>query len=205
MPDLRVSTVAQGSTITVFVWTHHPVSHGADEVFLDAVILVEDPTLGTQSTATPIPSPTAQVPTRKPPTRTPLPPTATETATAPPPSETPTTTLTPTPTLVPTETPTSTPTPTLTLTPTPAPPTATPFPTRTPLPTVVVAVVRDAPETENSPPPAMQGADLGGESSGSVFLFIAGGALVISLILAGVVAAVWLRGRQPGEGSQDDL
>lgn len=200
MPDLRVSTFAQGSTITVFVWTHHPVSHGADEVFLDAVILVEDPTLGTQSTATPSPSPTAPPPTRRPATRTPLPPAATETPTAPPPSETPTptATVTPTPTPVPTETPTSTPTPTLT--PTPAPPTATPFPTRTPLPTVVVAVVRDAPAVDNSLAPTVAGAGSGGGSSGLVFLFIAGGALTVSVILAGVVAVVWLRGRQPTEG-----
>jgi hypothetical protein len=64
---------------------------------------------------------------------------------------------------------------------------------------VVVAVVRDVDGTDDSSPAAMQAVDVGGGSSGMVFLFIAGGALMVSLILAGVVAAVWLRSRQPTE------
>jgi hypothetical protein len=33
---------------------------------------------------------------------------------------------------------------------------------------------------------------------GSVFLIIAAGALVISVVLASVVGVLWLRGREPG-------
>ena len=195
-PDLTVSARATGPTMTVFVWAHHPRTYGNDWLFLDAVGLWPDTS---QPAATVTPRPTL-TPTRKPPTRTPSPAPATDTPTAPPPTETPTATLTPIPTDVPTETPTATPTSTPTWTPTPAPPTSTPFPTRTPLPTVaVVAVVKDATANDNSPSsPANRRADAGEGSMGSVFLIIAAGALVISVVLASVVGALWLRGREPG-------
>ena len=198
-PDLTVSTRAAGPTMTVFVWAHHPTAYGNDWLFVDAVGLWPDPS---QPAATMTPRPTHTA-TRRPPTRTPLPPTVTDTPTAPPPTETPTATLTPTPTDVPTETPTSTPTPTWTLTPTPAPPTATPFPTRTPLPTVVVAVVKAVQTTDNSPGPAIKPVSAEEGSQDSVLLFIAGGALALSMILAAVVAGVWLHSRQPRQADQD--
>jgi hypothetical protein len=61
---------------------------------------------------------------------------------------------------------------------------------------VVVAVVSDTLATDDSPAPAIGRAGAEGGSSESVFLYIAGGALVAGVILAGVVAAVWLRGRK---------
>jgi hypothetical protein len=190
MPDLFVSSVAQASTITVFVWTHHPVSHGADQVFLDAVTLVEDPTMEAQATATPSPSATVPEPTRRPPTRTPRPATPTETPTVVPPSPTPTSSSTSAPTATSTQTPTVTPAPTWTLTPTPALPTATPFPTRTPLPTIV-PIAMAVPSVEAGHSLGGGPAQDGGGVPGILFLYIALGVLLASLVSAGIVR--WLR------------
>lgn len=194
-PDLTVSTRATGPTMTVFVWVHHPNTYGNDWIFLDAVGLWPDPS---QPAATPTPAPSL-TPTRRPPTRTPRPVTPTDTPTAPPPSPVPTETSTSTPTSTTTQTPTSTPTPTWTSTPTPAPPTATSFPTRTPLPTIVpVAMV--VPTAEAIQPIGGESAGDAGKVSGMLFLYIALGALVTSLVLAGIVRWLRLGNRQPGDG-----
>lgn len=105
-PDLRVSAVAQNTTITIFVRVRVPQTHGVDEVFLDQVGLRPDPNQPTP-TDTPIPT-DAPIP----PTDTPVPPTDTPA----PPTDTP---MPPTDTPLPTETPTLTPTATPTHTPTP--------------------------------------------------------------------------------------
>ncbi len=126
---LKVSTVAQAETITVFLRVDNHVTHGQDEVFFDAVFLIVDPD---QPPATPTTNPTPA------PTNTPIPPMPTPTpriptpTTTPTPTDTSTPTITPTDTLLPTETPTATNLPTMTVTPT-VPPTFTPFPTATPL------------------------------------------------------------------------
>lgn len=192
MPTITASAYADSGTITVFIWTHHPVCHGQDEVFLDGVVLIEDASLPPRPIHTATSPPTATV-TRRPATSTPkpavptataLPPTATETAT---PTETPT----PTPTDTPTPTATHTPTATPTFTPTPGPPTATPLPTRTPLPTIVpVARVMGQAGTQ-----VEAGSQAGG---GTLILFLAGGALLVALALGGVV--VWLLRRDRGAG-----
>ena len=108
-PDLRVSAVAQNTTITVFVRVRVPQTHGKDEVFLDAVGLRPDPNQPTP-TDTPIPTDTPVPPTDTPvpPTDTPVPPTDTPV----PPTDTPTLLPTETPTLEPTATHTPTPPPT---------------------------------------------------------------------------------------------
>jgi hypothetical protein len=186
MPDLSVSAYAQTPSITIFVWTHHPVSHGSDQVFLDAVLLTENTTMAPQATATPIPSPTAPKPTRKPSTATPVPPTATATLEpSPVPTETPSPvpTETPVPTLVPTETPT------------PMPPTNTPAPTATPTltPLPVARVVRT---------PAVQagfssaGSHDQGRGPEKILLYVMGAAVLGAALLAGVGLVVWLRARQ---------
>jgi hypothetical protein len=101
-PDLSFGTWATGPTMTLFVWVHHPNTHGVDQVFLDAVGLAPDASVP-PATATPLPpSPT---PTRVPPSPTPVPPSPT--ATTPP---TPTATTTPSPTATPVP-PSPTPTP----------------------------------------------------------------------------------------------
>jgi hypothetical protein len=107
-PDLRVSAVAQNTTITVFVRARVPQTHGKDEVFLDQVGLGPDPNQPTP-TNTPVPTDTPVPPTDTPvpPTNTPVPPTDTPV----PPTDTPTPLPTETPTLEPTATPTHTPTP----------------------------------------------------------------------------------------------
>jgi hypothetical protein len=108
-PDLRVSVVAQNTTITVFVRVRVGQSHGVEQVFLDAVGLRPDPNQPTP-TDTPVPPTDTPVPptdTPVPPTNTPVPPTDTPV----PPTDTPTPLPTETPTLEPTATPTYTPTP----------------------------------------------------------------------------------------------
>ncbi len=194
MPDLHASAYAEGDTITILVWTHHPTSHGADEVFLDGVVLIEDASMPPRPTVTPtaLPAATAR------PTRRPAATQAPAAETAVPPSSTPTDTSTPTATGAPIDTPTpastATLTPTPTDTPTPAPPTNTPLPTRTPLPTVV--------------PVARMQSDLdGGPASGSppraaartqgdvVLLYVAGAALLGVALSAGAGAWLWRRGR----------
>jgi len=174
--DVHVSAYAQSPTITVFLWTHHPVSHGQDQVFLDSVILVEDP-----SVVPPAKPPTA-TPTHRPPTRTPVPATATaaptDTPTPEPPTDTP----------VPTETPTPTSTPTLT----PVPPTATPTPTSTPT-TLAVQVVRVAQLSnteEDAPLPPERKQETGSEK---LLLVVAGGAVALACLIGTAAAALWLR------------
>lgn len=203
MPNLQVSSYAQAGTITVFVWTHHGMSSGADQVFLDGVILIEDPSMAPQPTNTPtaLPTPTpkpTKPPTPRPPTATPIP----ATNTVPPPSATPVETAMPDPTEPATETPTPTATATLTPsdTPTPAPPTNTPLPTRTPLPTVV-PVARMLSDVHQGP--ASGSAPVTGASSAQgnpVLLYVAGLALLGMVVSGGVGAWMWRRRRQvPGE------
>ena len=195
-PDLTVSARATGPTMTVFVWVHHPNTYGNDWIFLDSVGLWPDPS---QPVATPTSAP-SQTPTRKPPTRTPKSATPTDTPTAVPPSPTATETSTATPTATTTHTPTFTPTPTptstSTLAPTLAPPTATPIPTRTPLPTIVpVAMVVPTAQVSQS-----IGGGSAGKVSGMLFLYIALGALLISLVLAGIVRRFRKDASQPRGG-----
>ena len=75
-PQLRVSAMARGQAVTVFVRANNPQSHGNDKVWFDAVTLMVDPT---QPTATPTQVPPSPTPTSAPPTATatPLPPTET--------------------------------------------------------------------------------------------------------------------------------
>jgi hypothetical protein len=179
-PDLTVSARATGPKMTVFVWVNHPASFGLDRIFFDAVGLWPDPNQPA-ATVTPKPSltPTSR-PTRKPtavrPTATPVPPTPTATATE-------------TPTPVPTETPTPTPTPTWTITPSPLPPTLTP--TMTPVP-----VARVVPPAQARPVASGERTVRHDTQSGTVFLYVAAGALLAGLVLAGVTLGLWLRGRQ---------
>ena len=202
MPDLRVSAFAPGGMVTVFVWTHHGMSYGQDQVFLDAVTLVENPSLAPPTpaaTATPLP------PTPRPPTATPRPATAT-----PPPTETPvevaalvdTAPITPTAEL-PTDTPTPSPTDTPLPTDTPAPtPTFTATPTRTPVPVAMVRAtdpVLDRTRDQASRPTQA------GRSLANVLPLVAavaaGGALLLGLVIVGLV----LRARsQEGAESPED-
>ena len=176
--DLHVSAYAQAQTITVFLWTHHPVSHGQDQVFLDSVILVEDP-----SVAPPAKPPTA-TPTPRPPTRTPKPATAT-----PAPTDTPTP-LPPTST----PTPTDTSTPTSTSTPTPIPPTATPTPTWMPTTLVVrVAQVPQVPEAKAVSPLLPERKQEPGLER--LLPYIAGGAVALACLAATAAVGLWLRSR----------
>ena len=117
-PQLRVSAVAQGGTITVFVRANNPQSHGNDKVWFDAVTLAVDPN---QPAVTPTPVPPSPTPTSPPPTAT---------STSLPPTETPP--------------PTDTPLPTATAT---TLPTATPVPTDTPAPTSTSTTIPEATET----------------------------------------------------------
>jgi hypothetical protein len=118
-PQLRVSAVAKGATITVFVRANNPQSHGNDKVWFDAVTLSVDPN---QPAVTPTPEPPSPTPTSPPPTATstPLPPTET-----PPPTDTPLPSATAS-----------------------APPTHTPAPTDTPAPTLTSTATPEAEATE---------------------------------------------------------
>jgi hypothetical protein len=143
-PQLRVSAVAQGQTVTVFVRAHNPQSHGNDKVWFDAVTLMVDPTQPV-ATATPVP-----------PSPTPTSPPSTATSTALPPTETPL----PTDTVVPTTTaapaPTDTPVPTAT-------PSAALTATMMPSPTAeLVANVAPAPTQRVETPTATPGGERDG-------------------------------------------
>jgi hypothetical protein len=94
-PDLSVGAWATGPSMTVFVWVHHPVSHGVDQIFLDAVGLAPDPQAPTLTPTSVPPSPTA---TALPASPTPIPATPVPAST--------------TPTLRPTQASPTTPTPT---------------------------------------------------------------------------------------------
>jgi hypothetical protein len=126
---LRVSAVAQASTITLFVRVNVPSSSGPDEAFIDAVHLEVDLS---QPTATPTPVPPSPTATSAPPTPTwtPVPSTAT-----------------PSPSLTPTALPTDTSTPTASPTPTAA---ATNTPTATQVPEVLSSSL-EAPTTGPTP------------------------------------------------------
>ncbi len=187
-PDLTISARAVGPSMTVFVWVHHPITYGNDWIFLDAVGLWPDPSQPA-ATLTPTTAPTA---TRRPPTSTPVPARATATATAVPASATPTVTVTPEATPTPTASPSPTPTPTWTTTPSPVSPTSTLPPTRTPLPTIVAAArLESGSESESSAAVGRQGTR--GDLSASLFLFLAAGAVLGGVTLAG--AAWWLHRR----------
>jgi hypothetical protein len=146
-PNIDVSAVAKGSTVTVFVWVDHNFSTGQNQIFIDAVGLypsdapvVPLPT----NTAAPAPAqPTAQVAaTQLRPTRAPATATAAPTATS-----SPTETSTP----APTETPTATPSPTLTSTPTQTfTPSVTPTSTLPPRPRATAAPAVRSAEVEVS-------------------------------------------------------
>jgi hypothetical protein len=58
--------------------------------------------------------------------------------------------------------------------------------------------------TDNSPGPATKHVGAEAESQDTVLLLIAGGALALSMILAAVVAGLWLRGRQSRQADLDD-
>ncbi|NIV32643.1 MAG: hypothetical protein GWN58_25325 [Anaerolineae bacterium] len=183
-PDLPVSARATGSTMTVFVWVHHPRAYGQDWVFLDAVGLWPDPSQPA-ATVTPVPSLT---PTRRPPTRTPSPVPLTDT---------PTPSATAAPTLAPTETASPTPTPTATLTPTSTPtetatarpPTMTPHPTRTPLPTIVPAI-KLVPSMAGKGGPGAEGRS---EDSESVLPYVIAGIVVVVVLASAGLVAWWIR------------
>ena len=197
-PDLTVSALAAGPTMTVFVWANHPVTYGNDWIFFDAVGLWPNPNQPavTLTPTQPPPTPTRPRPTR---TSTQVLPTSTNTATVGPPTAT--ATASPTPTQVPSETATATMTPTVTDTPTAALPTETPLPTRTALPTVVpvarVMAQHDAgsrlPDSRSGP-----GATPAG-GRGSLFLYVTAGSLLASGLLAGVVARLRRSRRLPDE------
>jgi hypothetical protein len=212
MPDLHAEAFSPGGTVTVFVWTHHPTSHGADQVFLDAATLVQDPN---RAPPEPTPTPTRPQPTARPATQTPSPVQPIDTATALPASATPTDMATPTatPTLAPSLTPTSTPTLTPSLTPTPAPPTLTPLPSRTPLPTIVLETIAQAAGTPvaeaevDSSDPGPSGT--GQEGNTGRWLLLVG---LVGAVLAGVAlvgGAIWMRRRisgpseAPGQKSEE--
>ncbi|MCU0507825.1 MAG: hypothetical protein MUC34_05410 [Anaerolineae bacterium] len=155
-PNIDVSAVAKGSTVTVFVWVDHNYSTGQNQIFIDAVGLypsgapIAPPP--TNTLPPPPPSPTAAqvakaAATRVPATATAVPPTATL-----PPTETPTPAPTDTP--APTATPTLTATPTQTLT-----PSVTPSSTLPPRPRATVApesrAVEVAVSSATAPPQAL--------------------------------------------------
>lgn len=178
-PDLTVSARASGPNMTVFVWVNRPGRGGLDEIFLDAVGLWPDTS---QPAATNTPQPTA-TPTRRPPTRTPIPATATavptDTPTPEPPTDAPV--------------PTDTPAPTPTSTSTPIPPTATLTPTHTPT-ALAVQVARAGqlsrveevsplfPDREQQPGPER------------FLLLVAGSAVVLACLIGAAAAVLWLRG-----------
>ena len=164
--DLRVSVVAKAPTITVFLRVKNPQPHGQDQIFLDVVSMVVDPTQPAPPppTDTPVPPPTK---TRVPATKTPVP----LTATALPPTQTPTATNTATP--VPTNTPVP---PTDTRTPIPP----TPTPTRTPKPAPTPASLLD------SPPRALT----------SGLLMVGIGSVGVAFILAALMAVIWRHNRR---------
>jgi len=112
VPEMRVSAVAQGDAITVFIRADDHQTHGKDEVWFDIACLIVDP-VQPELTSTPVP-PTATAT----PTETPLPPTPAPTTTPMPPTDTPVATPTTPISLTPTPTFTSTPTPTLSPSPT---------------------------------------------------------------------------------------
>ncbi len=197
MPDLRATAFARGGTVTVFVWTHHGVSYGADEVFIDAVTLVERPDL---APPTPEPTPTSPPPTPRPPTATPGPAAATP---LPAPTLEISATAVVTPTVLPTDTPTLTPTATLTPTPTQPPATRTPTPTATA--TLTPIPVKEIAQSQEPLRPSVQ-PDITNRRKfplEAVLLFVAGGAVTASVVLVLVVVVLGLIGRNRGPEEED--
>jgi hypothetical protein len=196
MPDLTVSARAESGTMTLFVWVHHPHSHGVDQVFLDDVGLWPDPNQP-PATLTPSATPTVPTSTPRPPTRTPSPVPPTDTTTPLPASPTATSTSTPVPTETATWTPTLPPTPT----PTPGPPTMTPPPSRTPLPTFE-SVARVVPTPGGRSAEGLERGGGQGAAPAAIFLYIAIGALAVGVLLSGLVLWLWMRGRRTAEGRE---
>ncbi len=175
--NLNVSTVAQSSTVTVFVWVEHPRSTGVNVIFIDDA--------GLRLVPNAPPPPIAE-----PPTATPPPPTATQAPVQAAP------TATPSPTLTPTDEPTatSTPTPTETMTP-PATPTATFSPTATPSPTLTpTASPTLAARPTATPQPIYVELSRASQRQPSLLLYSGFGSLALAL-LAGAVIWRLLRGR----------
>jgi hypothetical protein len=180
-PDLRVSAVAQNTTVTVFVRVRVPQTHGVDEVFLDAVGLSPDPNQPTP-TDTPVPTDTPI-----PPTDTPVPPTDTPV----PATDTP---VPPTDTPLPTETPTLEPTATYTHTPTP--------------PATAVALANNPPPRPKAtagPRAAPAVSQPHSQTSGLVpymFLFAGFASFGGAAVMVGLMVWLWRSGRTGG--SQED-
>jgi hypothetical protein len=114
-PNIDITAVAKGPTVTVFAWVDHNYSTGPNQIFLDALGLYQDaaPVVPVATSTPPPPAATqpaapattaAPAQTKRPPTVTPTA-TATQT-TAPAATATPTATDTPSPTAPPTLTPT---------------------------------------------------------------------------------------------------
>jgi hypothetical protein len=179
-PDLTVSAQATGLTMTLFIWVGHTVSHGADSIYLDAAGLWPDPN---QPAATATPEPTA-IPTQRAAAAAQVRAPATGTFTS-----------TPAPTPSPTAIPTSTPVPaTATLTATPTP-TQTPLPSMTPTRTPVpVAYARSGSVSLEGSARAPQSGS--STSAPRTLLFVAAGTGACAMLLAGLVAAYWLRIRR---------
>ncbi|MGB0385705.1 MAG: hypothetical protein ACPGWR_12870 [Ardenticatenaceae bacterium] len=59
--DLEVRAVAAGSKMTIFIRVFNPVSHGADQIFIDAARLRQDTSVPIQAAATPTGSASATV------------------------------------------------------------------------------------------------------------------------------------------------
>jgi len=187
MGDCHVNAYAQSQTITVFLWTHHPASHGQDQVYFDSVILLED-----ASMVPPTKAPT-NTPTRRPSARTSAPAAvqATDLPTVAPPADTPmpiaTATITPTNTATPVRTPTETPN---------LPPTWTPVP----------AVAQVAGGIESGGLQSMsrlQSAERGTHPRSGPerwLLVVAAVALVSACVAGGIALVVWQRaaGRRVG-------
>ncbi|HNS52593.1 MAG TPA: hypothetical protein PKO09_15610 [Anaerolineae bacterium] len=184
-PDLTVSAIASGPTMTLFIWVGHTVSHGADSVFFDVPGLWPDPD---QPTATPTAVPPTATSTRRPRTSTPTPPPATSTL-YPTPSSTPTPVPPDTPT--PTQTPPPTPTATHTASPTPAVPTSTAAPisvayTRGQAEIGALAEVSSAPPERSKP-------------AASAALYVAVAAAAGALLAAVGAWFLWKRERRRSE------
>lgn len=184
-PDLTVSAMASGPTMTLFIWVGHTVSHGADSVFFDVPGLWPDPN---QPTATPTAIPPTATPTRRPRTATPTPLPATST-----PSPTPSPTPTSEPTSAPTPTQTLPPTATATHTASPVP--ATPTPTEAP---VSVAYTRGK-QASGALAEASSSPTDRPEPAASAALYVAIAAAGGALLAAGAAWVLWKRERRQSE------
>jgi hypothetical protein len=185
-PDLTVAARASVLKMTVFLMVNHPSSHGQDEIYLDALGVWPD-TSQPAVTNTPLPTYT---PTRRPPTRTPVPAAAQATAVV---------------AAEPTPAATALPSPTAVITPTN---TATPFRTPTATPNVTIAPLNDV----LGPVAQVAGGIEGGElvrvsrlqsveqgrraevGPERWLLVVAAAAVVVAFAAGGIALVVWLRG-----------